>query len=136
MYLRLAVPGGTANDELGAPFVGLIDAIRHIWVHGAEPLGAIATLTALGLAAWMLHLYRLGHPLSWVLVAWLGFAAVMGISVIGMTFGSARSMMPLQLFAIVELSTARAHRPHGSRVRRPETFNPARALAVSRGSTD
>jgi hypothetical protein len=115
LYLRMTVPaGGGGSDELAAPFVGLVEATTRIWGHGHELLGMVFTVGAVGLAAFVLARERLGHPLSWMIAVYLLFVTVMGFSVVGMYFGSARSMMPLLLFAMIAVVTPR-HRARSGR---------------------
>jgi hypothetical protein len=107
--LWLAVPAGhSVTDEIGLPFVGIADAATRIWANGYQPWGMICTVAALALGIVALRRQGLRHPLSWTVLTSLAFVTLMGADVVGMDFGSPRSMMPLHLFAILLLCTPAA----------------------------
>jgi hypothetical protein len=84
----------------------------------------LCTVSALALAAVALQRYRLRHALSWVLVTGVAFVSVMGSNVVGMDFGSSRSMMPIHLMAILALGTGAART---ARTARPTEVSAFRA---------
>ena len=134
--LWLAVPAGHAvGDELGLPFVGIADAATRIWGHGYQPWGMICTVAALALGIVALRRHGLRHPLSWTVLTSLAFVTLMGADVVGMDFGSPRSMMPLHLFAILLLCTpvAAALREGPPQLPRPRRAQRAEILAARRG---
>ncbi len=110
VWLRVALPAGPPEtiNELGFPFAGLVGAVREHWLAGTNRLGMLATVLALALAAAALWRSSRRHPLVPALWCNLAFVTLMNDNVVGIDFGSTRSMLPLTVCALVTLATPQA----------------------------
>jgi hypothetical protein len=105
-FLVVTVPAGAVGShELGLPLAGLANAVTRFWSHDVELLGLVCTVGAVALGVAALVHRGLRHPLAWIVVTNLVFVSIMGTDVVGKSTGAPRSMMPLQLFAIIALAT-------------------------------
>jgi hypothetical protein len=111
VWLRVTLPRGASGDvnELGLPFVGLVQAIQKHWLEGTHRLGMASTIAAIAVGA--LALWRRGvhHPLGPIVALNLAFLSVMNHNVIGIDFGATRSTFPLLMTALIALATPRLH---------------------------
>lgn len=101
-------PDPDRAQDLGLPFVGLVQAFTDVWSEGRELVGMAATLGGLALGGTALALRRLRHPLGWALAVQLAFMLVMGVNPTSVNFGATRTAMPAMLLALVALATPRA----------------------------
>ena len=96
-----------AND-LGAPFVGLVQAFTDVWSQGHELVGMACTLGGLALGGVALWKRGLRHPLGWALAIQLAFILVMGVNPTSVNFGATRMAMPAMMVAVLALATPNA----------------------------
>ncbi len=110
LWLRITLPASPHEkvDELGAPFSGLIGAVRDHWLAGTNHLGMLSTISALGVTAVALRRTRRNHPLWPALVCSIAFVSLMNHNVVGIDFGATRSTMPLLMLAVLCLATNQA----------------------------
>ena len=110
LWLRITLSASHHEkvDELGAPFSGLIGAVRDHWLTGTNHLGMLSTLSAFVLATVALRRTRRSHPLWPTLVCSIAFVSLMNHNVVGIDFGATRSTMPLCMLAILCLATSQA----------------------------
>jgi hypothetical protein len=96
LVVRLAVPaGGLPHEGLVLPFTGLVDALRHRWLHGEELIGMAATVSAFVLGAYVLARRRGPAELRWVIGLQMGFLTLCSGAVLGDDFGGTRSTLML-----------------------------------------
>lgn len=111
-WLALQLPPDTDRaQDLGLPFVGLVQAFTDVWSQGNELVGMACTLGGLvvgGLALWK---RGLRHPLGWALAIQLAFLLVMGVNPTSVNFGATRMAMPAMMVAVLALATPRAAAP-------------------------
>jgi hypothetical protein len=116
--LHLALPADVDRpQDIGAPFVGLVQAWTHQWSHGHELVGMACTIGGLVAGVAALAVRRLRHPLGWAVAIQLAFLAVMGRQPLGNNFGSTRMAMPIMILAAIALLTPRAAEAEASAVR-------------------
>ncbi|HRW37184.1 MAG: hypothetical protein KDB04_19315 [Acidimicrobiales bacterium] len=110
-WLAVQLPPDTerAND-IGAPFVGLVQAFTDVWSQGHELVGMACTLGGLALGGLALWRRGLRHPLGWALAVQLGFLLIMGVNPTSVNFGATRMAMPAMMVAVLALATPDAGR--------------------------
>ncbi|MEZ5138623.1 MAG: hypothetical protein R2702_13630 [Acidimicrobiales bacterium] len=110
-WLAVQLPPDTerAND-IGAPFVGLVQAFTDVWSQGHELVGMACTLGGLALGGLALLRRGLRHPLGWALAVQLGFLLIMGVNPTSVNFGATRMAMPAMMVAVLALATPDAGR--------------------------
>jgi hypothetical protein len=122
LYLHAALPVSGAGDvvEFVAPFSGWSESARF-WRTGAEPLGLLGFLLAVGCGL-LAVLARRRHPLWWAVLLNLGLTPFLAASVLAPERNSVRTLLALQvvaLIAIVSPAEALRRRPSSRRLGRP-----------------
>jgi hypothetical protein len=126
LYLRATLPARNSDvPAFGPPFQGWYQSVKF-WLTGAEPLGMISFVGAVLLAAAAL-IWRRRHPLWWAVVLNLGLAVVASADVLGPERNSVRSLLALQVVALIALLTPAAVGEGHPRMRRAD--RPAGRLA-------
>lgn len=111
-WLAVALPPDTDRaQDLGLPFVGLVQAFTDVWSEGHELVGMACTLGGLVVGGVALWRRGLRHPLGWALAIQLAFILVMGVNPTSVNFGATRMAMPAMMVAVIALATPRAGDP-------------------------
>ena len=105
---RQLPPDPDRANDLGAPFVGLVQAFTDVWSQGHELVGMACTLGGLALGGVALWKRGLRHPLGWALAIQLAFILVMGVNPTSVNFGATRMAMPAMMVAVLALATPNA----------------------------
>ena len=105
VFLRaeISAAGGQVR-EFVFPLRGLWESVAE-WTHGHEVFAATTVLASLAVAVYGLRRHGLSSPWSWAVVVELCFTAILGFDVIGLNFNGTRTTMPLQLAALLLLTT-------------------------------
>jgi hypothetical protein len=107
LYLHQTLPARYDNvPAFTTPFVGWEQSVRF-WAGGAEPIGLLSFVLAVGLALAALVLRR-GHPMWWTVVLNVALAAVATADVLGPERNGSRTLMVLQVVALIALATPAA----------------------------
>jgi hypothetical protein len=104
-YLHRFLPAGEGDvQELVGPFQGWGDTIAF-WRSHDEPLGMANTVIGFLVGMGALAMGRLRHPLGWAVALNLAFVVLLSPSVLGPERNASRTMLPLQVLAIVMIVT-------------------------------
>jgi len=126
-------PFGRSEGRLGAPGAGLLSAVQHAPTVG-EILGLVALASAICVVAVR---YAPRDVLTWVAVAYLGFAALLGDNVWMTNSGFTRTLLPLYTLGLVAvLGGLHAHRADARAEAGPAPTSPSRVLATVSSAPD
>ena len=93
--------------ELGAPFVGLVDAVRRTWSEGDNTYTLVTLVVLVALVAVGLARHGLRHPLSLALLANLALVSLLLITPLALDRNGPRSVLPAMAVAILIAATPR-----------------------------
>jgi len=103
--LRLRLPdSGQEVIEFGAPLRGWWDAVRMLWLDGAEALALVCAVALVALSAVVLLRRRPSHPLWWPLVANLVLLAFLNITVVGLDRNGPRTVLAALVLAVAAVA--------------------------------